>query len=159
MIIVRRAKQEDKKSIWRVHIRAIEEVCKSHYSKEEIQAWTEVLKPTRYEEPIRRGPFYVAVEDESIIAFGNLNQESAEIEALYVDPDHVRKGVGIKILNTLENEALDSGLTLLRITSSLNAVRFYQMAGYKPEKQKRWLLPFDMVVCVPMIKKLTSTTE
>ena len=64
MIIVRRAKQEDKKSIWYVHIRAIEEVCKSHYSKEEIQAWTEVLKPARYEEPIRRGPFYVAVEGE-----------------------------------------------------------------------------------------------
>ena len=154
MIIVRRARQEDKKSIWHVHIRAIEEVCKSHYSKEEIQAWTEVLKPARYEEPIRRGPFYVAVEGESIIAFGNLNQESGEIEALYVDPDHVRRGVGIKILKTLENKALDSGLTLLRLTSSLNAVRFYQMAGYKPEKQKRWLLPFELVVCVPMVKEL-----
>jgi putative acetyltransferase len=154
MIIVRRAKQEDKKSIWHVHIRAIEEVCKSHYSKEEIQAWTEVLKPSRYEEPIRKGPFYVAVEGESIIAFGNLNRESAEIEALYVDPDHVGRGVGIKILKTLENVALDSGLTILRLTSSLNAVKFYQMAGYKPEKQKRWLLPFELVICVPMVKEL-----
>ena len=153
-MIIRKARQEDKKSIWHVHIRAIEEVCKSHYSKEEIQTWTEVLKPARYEESIRKGPFYVAVEGERIVAFGNLNQESAEIEALYVDPDHVKRGVGIRILKTLENVARDSGVTLLRLTSSLNAVRFYQMAGYKPEKQKRWLLPFELVVCLPMVKEL-----
>lgn len=158
MIILRKAKQEDKQSIWHVHIRAIEEVCKSHYSKEEIQAWTEVLKPARYEESIRKGPFYVAEEGESIIAFGNLNRESGEIEALYVDPGYVGRGVGTKILKTLENVALESGLTLLRLTSSLNAVRFYQMAGYKPQKQKRWLLPFEMLLCVSMMKELTSAT-
>ena len=36
MITIRRAKQEDKFPIWRVHIRAIKEVCKSHYSEKEI---------------------------------------------------------------------------------------------------------------------------
>jgi hypothetical protein len=28
------------------------------------------------------------------------------------------------------------------------------MAGYKPQQQKRWLLPSEMVVCVSMIKEL-----
>jgi putative acetyltransferase len=96
------------------------------------------------------------VAGDSIIGFGNLNQKSGEIEALYVDPDHVGRGVGIKILQALENQALDLGLKLLRLTSSLNAVRFYERAGYKPQKQKRWLLPSEMVVCVPMIKELAE---
>jgi hypothetical protein len=66
----------------------------------------------------------------------------------------VRRGVGIKILQALEKEAVELGLKLLRITSSLNAVNFYEMAGYKPQRQKRWLLPSEMVVCVPMTKEL-----
>jgi putative acetyltransferase len=96
----------------------------------------------------------VAVEGGSIIGFGNLNQKSGEIEALYVHPDHVGRGVGMRILQALENVALDAGLKLLRLSSSLNAVRFYEMAGYKPQQQKRWLLPSEMVVCVSMIKEL-----
>jgi N-acetylglutamate synthase-like GNAT family acetyltransferase len=153
-ITIRRAKQVDKGAIWQVHVRAIKEVCKTHYSERELKMWTEVLKPDRYEEQIGKGPFYVAVEDETIIGFGNLNKKSGEIEALYVDPEHLRQGVGIKILQALENEALDSGLKRLCLTSSLNAVGFYEMAGYRPQRQKRWLLPSEMVVCVTMTKEL-----
>ena len=158
-ITIRRARQEDRGAIWHVHTRAIREVCKSHYSERELQIWTEVLKPDRYTEQIRKGPFYVAVQDGSIIGFGNLNQKSGEIEALYVAPDHVGRGVGMGILQALENVALNSGLKLLRLSSSLNAVRFYEMAGYKPQRPKRWLLPSEMVVCVPMIKELAFATE
>jgi N-acetylglutamate synthase-like GNAT family acetyltransferase len=153
-ITIRRARQEDKGALWHIHTRAIREVCKSHYSERELQIWTNVLKPARYEEAIKKGPFYVAVEGGSIIGFGNLNQKSGEIEALYVDPDHVGRGVGMLILEALENAAMNSGLKLLRLSSSLNAVKFYQMAGYKRQKQKRCLLPFEMVICVPMIKEL-----
>jgi putative acetyltransferase len=153
-ITIRRAEQVDKGAIWQVHVRSIKEVCKTHYSKRELQMWTEVLKPDRYEEQISKGPFYVAVEDETIIGFGNLNKKSGEIEALYVDPEHLRQGVGIKILQVLEDEALDSGLKRLCLTSSLNAVGFYEMAGYRPQRQKRWLLPSEMVVCVTMTKEL-----
>ena len=158
-ITIRRARQEDRGAIWHVHTRAIREVCRSHYSERELQIWTEVLKPDRYTEQIRKGPFYVAVQDGSIIGFGNLNQKSGEIEALYVAPDHVGRGVGMGILQALENVALNSGLKLLRLSSSLNAVRFYEMAGYKPQRPKRWLLPSEMVVCVPMIKELAFATE
>ena len=77
-ITIRRARQEDRGAIWHVHTRAIREVCRSHYSERELQIWTEVLKPDRYTEQIRKGPFYVAVEGGSIIGFGNLNQKSGE---------------------------------------------------------------------------------
>ncbi|MEJ2363525.1 MAG: GNAT family N-acetyltransferase [Deltaproteobacteria bacterium] len=153
-ITIRRARQEDKGALWHIHTRAIREVCKSHYSERELQIWTDVLRPARYQEPIKKGPFYVAIEGGSIIGFGNLNQKSGEIEALYVDPDYVGRGVGMRILKALENAAVGSGLKLLCLSSSLNAVKFYEMAGYKRQKQKRCLLPFEMVSCVPMIKEL-----
>ena len=159
MVTIRRATQRDRESIWNVHMRAIQEVCKSHYSQKEIEDWSEALKPTRYNEPIKRGAFFVAVDDNVIVGFGNLNQDSGEIEAVYVAPEYVRRGVGREILQTLENVARDGGLTRLRLSSSMNAVQFYENAGYRRQKQKRYLLPCEMVVCLPMTKKLASTTN
>ena len=157
MITIRRARQEDKESIWNVHIRAIQEVCKSHYSPKEIKDWSEVLKPCRYNEPIKRRSLFVAVDDNLIVGFGNLNQYSGEIEAVYVAPEYVRRGVGREILQALESVARDVGLTLLRLSSSLNAVQFYENAGYRRQQQRRYLLPCEMVACLPMIKELAST--
>ena len=157
MITIRRATLRDRESIWNVHIHAIQEVCKSHYSQKEIEDWSEVLKPTRYNEPIKRGSFLVAVDDNVIVGFGNLNQDSGEIEAVYVAPEYVRRGVGREILQALESVARDVGLTMLHLSSSLNAVQFYENAGYRRQKQERYLLPCS-VACLLMVKELASAT-
>ena len=154
MITIRKATQEDIESIWNVHIRAIQEVCKSHYSSKEIEDWSQVLKPARYNQPIKRGAFFVAVDDNLIVGFGNLNQNSGEIEAVYVTPEYVGRGVGREILRALESVARDLGLPILRLSSSLNAVHFYENAGYRRQRQKRYLLPGEMVACLPMVKEL-----
>lgn len=156
MVTIRRATIEDIKSIWNVHIRAIQEVCKSHYSSKEIEDWSQVLKPARYNQPIKRGSFFVAVDDDLIVGFGNLNQDSGEIEAVYVAPEYVGRGVGREILQVLESAARDLGLTILRLSSSLNAVHFYENAGYGQQRQKRYLLPGEMVACLPMVKELSE---
>lgn len=157
MIAIRRATQEDRESIWQVHVRAIQEVCNSHYSPKEIEDWSEVLKPTRYDEPIKRGSFFVAVDANVIVGFGNLNQDNGEIEAVYVAPEYVGRGVGKKVLQALESVARNLELTMVRLSSSLNAVHFYENAGYRRQKQKRYLLPGDRVACLPMTKELSST--
>jgi len=156
MVTIRPAKREDSESIWRVHIRAIKEVCKSHYSEREIKTWVGVLKPVRYEGSIEKGAFFVAVEGQQIVGFGNLNRDTGEVEAMYVDPDHLGRGVAMEILHNIEAVARDSGLTTLKVTSSLNAVAFYQKAGFKAQEQSKYLLPFDEVACVPMVKELGS---
>jgi len=154
MITIRKGKQEDRESIWQVHTRAIRKVCRSHYAENELAVWASVLKPGRYRKSIEDGTLLVAEEEDVIIGFGNLNQATAEIEAMYVDPDHVGRGVGIEILQTLEGLAAEVGLTSLRLSASLNAVGFYERAGYKSERQERYLLPFERVACVNMVKKL-----
>ena len=141
-----------------MHTRAIKEVCKSHYPEGEVKEWASVLKPGRYEECIEKGAFFLAVEGEDIVGFGNLNRDTGEVEAMYVDPDHLRRGVGMKILKTIEAVAQDAGLTALKLTSSLNAVAFYMKAGFQPQNQTRYLLPFKKIACVPMVKQLRTST-
>ena len=157
MIVIRRAHQADCESVLQVHIRAIKEICNSHYSQEEVHVWSKVLKPGRYKRAIGRGPFFVAVADSAIVGFSNLNLKSGEVEAVYVDPDYLGLGVGMKLLQALESVATDAGLSFLHLSATLNAVPFYESAGYKSQIHTRYLLPSGLVACVPMVKKLPSS--
>ena len=155
MITIRRAKLQDKELIWRIHTQAVKEVCKSHYSHDELRAWSEILKPERYEKALRTSVFYVAEKGDLVVGFGELDQEHGRIESLYVGPDWTRQGIGMKILQKLEEAARNSGLSRLHLTSTLNAVEFYENAGYRSQSHLKYLLPPRMVACIQMSKELT----
>lgn len=132
MFAIRRAIQEDREAIWRVHGRAIRETCASHYPPEVLQIWAGGLRADKYAEAIERYEFFVAEEDGEVVGFGELGPEAGEIQGLYVSPDVGGRGVGWKLLCTLEETARAHGLGSLRLTASLNAVAFYERAGYSP---------------------------
>ena len=105
MLNIRRAREEDSELIWQIHARAIKEICSEYYLPEEIEAWIGFRTPEDYKESLRSKEFFVAEENDVVIGFGTLNAESNEIEAIYVSPDVVRRGVGLKILRRLEARA------------------------------------------------------
>ena len=131
MLTIRKARQEDKEAIWRVHGGAIRGTCASHYSREVIEIWAGRLRPEKYAEAIDKYDFFVAEEDGVVVGFGELGWEAGAIQGLYVSPDVAGRGVGRKLLRTLEERARAYGLKSLRLTSSLNAVPFYERAGFK----------------------------
>ena len=119
MFTIRKAKQEDKEPIWRVHVKAVRETCVSHYSQEVIRVWAERLQPEKYEEAIRSNDFFVAEEDGAIVGFGELDRAGGEIQGLYVSPDVASRGVGWKLLDTLEERARAFGLGSLNLRRPL----------------------------------------
>lgn len=156
MFTVRRASEEDAKGIWRVHTRAIRGIANSHYTPEEVEAWAGPRKPEHYAEAIRDKEFYVAEEEGAVIGFGTFNPEGNEIEAVYVSPEVVRRGVGSSILRLLEERARELGLKSLKIDASLNAVPFYKSAGYEPQKEMNHRLASGVEIgCVLMTKELS----
>lgn len=54
-----------------------------------------------------------------------------EVTAIYVHGDHAREGVGSALLEHLQRVARQQGLDALALTSSLNAVGFYERHGYE----------------------------
>jgi putative acetyltransferase len=157
MLVIRRAKPEDNDSIERVHLRAITEICSSHYTPVEIKAWAKPRKPDYYVESIRRKEFYVAEESSTVVGFGTLNQTSGEIEAVYIMPEFAGRGVGRKILNVLEERARVLGLKYLYLDSSLNAVAFYRQLGFEPQQETKHRLSSGVEIgCVLMKKELLS---
>ncbi|HEX8147623.1 MAG TPA: GNAT family N-acetyltransferase [Pyrinomonadaceae bacterium] len=157
MLNIRRARQEDKEAIWRVHGSAIRGTCASHYSREVIEVWAGRLRAEKYAEAIDKYEFFVAEEDGVIVGFGELGQEAGAIQGLYVSPDAAGRGVGRELLRTLEGRAHAHGLKSLSLTSSLNAVTFYERAGFEAvEELTETISPGVERASVRMFKELGS---
>lgn len=155
MDMIRRAKQEDKESIWQVHTEAISELCKSHYTQQQIQAWTSFLNLESYREVIETREFFIVEDDKSIVGFGQLNSETGEVEAVYVSPNSVGCGWGKSIMQILEDVAREKRLKSLHLCSSLNAVPFYEKSGYTSQHEsKHCLSDGTELACVYMEKHL-----
>jgi putative acetyltransferase len=160
MLSIRRAQQEDCQSIGSVHAAAVRGIRTTLYTPEEIQAWAIPRKPESYEESIRSKEFFVAEEGDIIVGFGVLNQENAEVEAVYVSPEAGRRGIGLEVLGKLEERARTLGLWALRLNASLNAVPFYEKAGYVAQAESKYRLATGVeIACVPMLKLMTSEAD
>src|SRR5687768_8850843 len=140
MLIIRKAEVEDCPSIAQVHTSAVRAISHSRYTPEEIEAWAVPRTPENYKQAVQSKEFYVAVENHVIVGFGVLNQESRVIEAVYVSPDVMRRGVGLMILGLLEEQARALNLEVLSLNASLNAVQFYLRAGYVAQKESKYRL-------------------
>jgi N-acetylglutamate synthase-like GNAT family acetyltransferase len=95
--------------------------------------------PEAIGESICSGNCVVAEADGHLVGFGTLNVEKAEIDAVFARPDCLRSGVGGKLLVSLEQLARDAGIKTLGLSSSLNAVRFYEAGGYKQEQSTKYV--------------------
>jgi GNAT superfamily N-acetyltransferase len=131
--MIRRATLDDADAIFHVHTSAIRHVAASHYTPEQIEAWAGELRPAAYREPIEHKVLLVAVDDAGgICGFGQLDAPNSVVEAVYVLPSHVRRGLGRGLLAALEAAAHASDVSALTLDASLNSVPFYSRAGYMP---------------------------
>ena len=160
MLNIRRARREDCQTIANVHTAAVTGIRTALYTPEEIYAWAVPKKPESYEESIVSKEFFVAEEGGTIVGFGVLNQESGEVEAVYVTPGAGRRGIGLEVLRKLEERANALGLSVLRLNASLNAVPFYEKAGYVAQERSKYRLLIGVeIACVPMVKAIAREKD
>ena len=125
-IIIRKATLNDCNAICEIHVSAIRELGKSHYSEAEIDSWSKGRTPDRYEKHIRNRQVVVAQHRSIPVGFGTLDLERREILQLYIRADYARKHIGTRILEELLDMARAVGLREIHCMSSLNAETFYR---------------------------------
>lgn len=152
---IRRAIPDDKDFIWSVRTRAIAGIRGNHYSRKELEKWSTVPMPEQFDETIHTKAFLVAETDDVIVGHGFLDKETGEIDAKFVDPNSQRRGVGTQLLIALEKIARDSGLASLHLSATLNAVEFYEAAGFTELNVSKYQHPSGFeLACVLMRKAL-----
>jgi putative acetyltransferase len=156
-VFIRRARAADAEATWKVHLTAIRETAVSHYSPEQIAAWASSPTPQLHEASIRQAICYVAEGTAGeIVGFATLMPRTGEVAAVYVTPAHGRRGIGRRLLTSVEAAARECGLTALHLDASLNAVEFYTRAGYVAERPGLHRLRSGVdIPCIRMIKTVT----
>jgi len=81
--------------------------------------------------------------------------DAAKIRAFFVDPAHVRKGIGTLLLQKCESEAKRRGFSRVELMSTLPGIRLYSARGYAGVEQVRYeVSPGVAIEFLPMSKSI-----
>ncbi len=130
MPIQRRACVADLAALWELRTRAVRLGCASHYAPEVIEAWCASAPPERLPRLLETGGALVMEEDGRLLGYAILDLDTGELDAAFVDPAEQGRGIARALLAALDAMAVARGLRRLFLSASLNAVPFYERAGY-----------------------------
>lgn len=152
--LIRKAVRHDAEAVLQVRRAAIRHQCAGHYPKDVLDKWTDGELTDQFAEAVE-GHGHVATVDGRVVATGMLDLESGKIDALFVSPTHMRRGVGKAMLRHLECLASASGLARVSLDSTLNAAPFYRAHGFSGDSVATYASPRGIsLACVPMVKVL-----
>jgi N-acetylglutamate synthase-like GNAT family acetyltransferase len=78
---------------------------------------------------LTRRQVLVATTDSHIVATASLDQDV--VRSVFVDPTWQGKGIGRQLMAMIQSIAIEDGVSLLRVPSSITAQGFYAALGFK----------------------------
>ena len=154
MLTLRPARHTDADTLWQLPINAIRAQCMSHYPAELMMAWTDGSPSERFA-TLAAQHFQLAELNGQIVASGMLDLPNGQLDAVFVHPDAMGRGIGRAMVEHLENQARDAGLIHLRLDSTLNAAPFYRKLGFVGDAISQYHSPRGFTLdCIPMQKDL-----
>ncbi len=106
-----------------------------YYPASEIERVVEALSPERMRSRATWTHFYVAIHDSVIVGCGAIgafwgSETESSLFNIFVDPEYQRKGIGRKIVETLEADEFALRAKRIQIPASIPAIPFYKKMGY-----------------------------
>ena len=160
MFTFENGKIEDSNRIYQIHTSAIKQLCSTHYGEKEISLWAGKQREETYIPFLEKGDIIVAKKNGNVVGFIH-HMESTEdvnglrVKGLFIDPSFARSGMGRLLMQEVEAIALKKGITIMRVSASLNSLPFYQKMGFTAVEQKLHQITCECAVeCVSMVKHL-----
>jgi len=154
MLTIRKATRDDAIDAWEIRRTSVLAACAGHYPEADLAGWVEGTLTERWIGVVERD-FYVAVHDGWVVATGMLTVESGQVDAIFVRPSHMGRGIGGKMLQFLEALAARHGLVEMRLDATLNAAPFYRNLGWIGDSVSIYRTARGLkLACVPMTKRV-----
>ncbi|WP_394129824.1 GNAT family N-acetyltransferase [Shewanella maritima] len=152
--MIRKAGAEDAIVAFDIRNRAIMAQCVAEYPLDDMQRWTKGIMPILFAKAFAQEAYVYELEGQ-IVATGMLSLSLNQLDALFVDPQFMGKGIGAQMVGYLERIALQHGVKALALEATLNAAAFYRQCGYIGDDVGVYHSPkgFDLA-CIPMVKTL-----
>lgn len=155
MFSLRKASNDEAKSLWDLRTSAIRNIDKQYYLQEDLEKWAPIKMPEDFLEAVINNEWYVIEIDDAIVACGLLDAKNCTLEAIFVRPQFQGQGLAKKMLEHLEASAKKYGIEQLYLSATLNAEGFYKKYGYKLIEKSTWISPRGVnLACIRMVKKL-----
>jgi putative acetyltransferase len=101
------------------------------YSEKAMAVWESGPSPESYRISEAESVVLVAEVESEIAGFAEASFETPELDKLYVRPAYQRRGVAGALLDAIERRVRERGVKSLSVEASLNAVPFYEQAGFR----------------------------
>jgi GNAT superfamily N-acetyltransferase len=163
-ITIRRATPKDAEAACAVLVRSIKEICAPYYENDEkiLAQWLENKTRANVRRWIESDRSYCVVALNSkglVVGFASIS--GSEIMLNYVLPEALHQGVGKRMLQALENQAIASGVGHIDVVSTIPAKAFYERNGYvsngAPRHVGRVMGDFPLVKTMPHNNALNRT--
>jgi len=159
MLRIRKACKPDAEAAWEIRNAAILDQCVGHYSTDVLEIWTSGELPESFATKVAK-QFYVATYHDVVVGTGMIDIETGKIDAIFVHPNYMRKGIGKKMVSFLEKIALNHGLETLTLDSTLNAASFYRACGFNGHEVGTYNSPRGISLdCIPMAKIISPNNR
>jgi GNAT superfamily N-acetyltransferase len=133
---IRVGRPGDEAGIHESHMRSIREICVKDHGEEEIKGWGYRPLGTRWDEPLKTGHVWVIELDKVIqgSCYIRIFEEDAvpkaHIHCLYITPEVLGKGLGLKLARLMIAKAKESGAKSVTLESTITAHEFYKKLGF-----------------------------
>jgi N-acetylglutamate synthase-like GNAT family acetyltransferase len=127
--LIRNAMDTDAPAISQTIINALRQSNAQDYSPEIIDQVAQNFSPPAILQLLAQRQILVATVDNHIVATASLDQDV--VRSVFVDPSYQGKGLGRHLMARIQSIAINAGLNLLRVPSSITAEGFYASLGFE----------------------------
>jgi GNAT superfamily N-acetyltransferase len=151
---IRKATRADADTAWEIRHAAVMSQCSNVYPLDQLERWTGGTASRAFADAVE-ARFLVATVDEHVAGTGMIDLATGKIDAIFVHPAYMKRGIGAAMMRHLETLACAHGLQELKVDSTLNAAPFYRALGFEGEEITPYQSPRGLTMdCVPMTKRL-----
>jgi GNAT superfamily N-acetyltransferase len=148
---IRKAVTDDALAIHQIFTSSIYGIGEGIYSRPQKQAWAEAVIADSWSTRILELHFYVAESETKVAGF--ISWFEGEIVHVYVDANFSGQGIGHQMMEYALSHLKDRNVTL---TSSLNALTFYEKFGFESEERIEKERGGVLIPCIRMRRPLVS---
>lgn len=133
--IIRKFQEEDADEVSTLIIKTLRTTNIKDYSEEYIENDVKMFTPEGVKQRAGWTHFYVICDHDAIVGCGSIGpywgkEDESSLFNIFVLPEYQGKGVGRKIIETLENDEFFLRAKRVEIPASITACEFYKKMGY-----------------------------
>jgi GNAT superfamily N-acetyltransferase len=154
--VIRKAVRADADAAWDIRRAAVMSECAAAYPLNQLEEWTGGTTSMAFADAVE-ARFLVATVGDHVAGTGMIDLTTGKIDAIFVHPAYMKRGIGAAMMRHLEFLARSEGLRELKLDSTLNAAPFYRALGFEGDEIAPYKSPRGLTMdCVPMMKRLSE---